>query len=354
MPSRKNRNVPLAPEMEAFIDGRAASGRLRGAGDVVSAPPCGSPRRASAVGERAGGATDANAAPGPASMASEATPGAAAPAFLAGGGAMGALMRAHDWSASPLGPPEGWARPLKTLAAVMLAANQPMFIAWGTGRTLLYNDGYAKILGLKHPGALGRPFDRVWSEIWGELEPIMARCYAGEPIQMDDITLVMHRRGHPEETHFAFSYTPVRDEAGRVAGVFCPCTEITARVMADRRQAFRLGLEDRLRDLSDPRDAMAAAAEALGRHLDAAQVGYAEVDAGGHATIGGSSTTAASRASPQAVTGWRTTARPWPPTWRRAARSSCTTSGRTSGPAPRTRSPPTRPSPSAPSSWSRS
>jgi putative addiction module CopG family antidote len=35
MPSRKTRNVSLTPEMEAFIDGRVASGRFRGAGGVV-------------------------------------------------------------------------------------------------------------------------------------------------------------------------------------------------------------------------------------------------------------------------------------------------------------------------------
>ena len=233
-----------------------------------------------------GGTLVRNAVPIPVPMGTEGVPVATAPDFLSDGGEMGAHMRARDWSASPLGPPQGWAQPLKTLVAVMLAANQPMFIAWDAGRTMLYNDGYAEILGLKHPGALGRPFDRVWSEIWGELEPIMTRCYAGEPIQMDDIMLVMHRHGHPEETHFAFSYTPVRDEAGRVAGVFCPCMEITARVMADRRQAFRLRLEGSLRDLSGPKNAMTAAADALGRHLNAAQVGYAEVDAEGHATVG--------------------------------------------------------------------
>ncbi|WP_218127572.1 PAS domain-containing sensor histidine kinase [Belnapia rosea] len=200
---------------------------------------------------------------------------------------MGARLRACNWSASSLGSPERWAQPLKTLASVMLASNQPMFVAWGPRRIILYNDSYAEILGLKHPGALGQPFDRVWSEIWNELGPIMDRCYAGEPIQMDDILLVVQRHGRPEETHFAFSYTPVRDEAGRIAGVFCPCTEITAKVLADRRQAFRLELEDRLRDLFDPREVMTTAAKALGRHMDAAQVGYAEVDTEGHAITGG-------------------------------------------------------------------
>ena len=37
MPSRKTRNVSLTPEMEAFIDGRVASGRFRSASEVVRA-----------------------------------------------------------------------------------------------------------------------------------------------------------------------------------------------------------------------------------------------------------------------------------------------------------------------------
>ncbi|MCR5876609.1 PAS domain S-box protein [Phenylobacterium sp. J426] len=51
---------------------------------------------------------------------------------------------------------------------------------------------------------------------------------------MDDIQLLMHRRGFAEETHFAFSYTPVRDHGGEVAGFFCPCQEITGQVLAKR------------------------------------------------------------------------------------------------------------------------
>jgi antitoxin ParD1/3/4 len=37
MPTRKTRNVSLTPEMEAFIDGRVASGRYRSASEVVRA-----------------------------------------------------------------------------------------------------------------------------------------------------------------------------------------------------------------------------------------------------------------------------------------------------------------------------
>jgi hypothetical protein len=36
------------------------------------------------------------------------------------------LMRAYDWSSSPLGLPEGWAIQLQTLVAVMLGSHQPI------------------------------------------------------------------------------------------------------------------------------------------------------------------------------------------------------------------------------------
>jgi PAS domain S-box-containing protein len=201
-----------------------------------------------------------------------------APGFLAGGGEAGALMRALDWSASPLGPPEGWPQPLRTLVGVMLGSDQPMFVAWGPARAMLYNDGYAPICGARHPWALGRPFDEVWADILDDVGPIMDRAYAGLSTRMDDIALTTRRHGYPEEAHFAFSYTPVRDEAGRVAGMFCACIETTGRVLAERRQSFILALEGRLRDLADPKAVMACAAEMLGRHLDVRRAGFGEVD----------------------------------------------------------------------------
>jgi PAS domain S-box-containing protein len=118
----------------------------------------------------------------------------------------------------------------------MLSSNQAMFIAWGTERTLLYNDAYAEILASKHP-ALGRDLLEVWHEIRADLVPIVEEAYAGRPVHMDDITFVMQRRGYPEETHFSFFYAPIQDEGGTVAGLFCACNETTEKVLAERRVA---------------------------------------------------------------------------------------------------------------------
>jgi PAS domain S-box-containing protein len=157
-------------------------------------------------------------------------------AFLAGGGDTGALIRDHPWEVTPLGPADQWPQPLKTLVGIMLGSNQPMFVAWGEERTFLYNDLYAQILAGKHP-AIGRDFLEVWHEIRDDLVPIVDQAYRGEPVQMDDIELVMHRHGYPEETHFSFFYSPVRGEDGRVRGLFCACSEITGQVLAERRAA---------------------------------------------------------------------------------------------------------------------
>jgi PAS domain S-box-containing protein len=160
--------------------------------------------------------------------------------FLSGGGAMGQMMREHDWSTSPLGDPSGWPLPLCTIAGVILSANQPMFAVWGPEQGMIYNDGYAEVLGNHHPAALGKPFFEAWHELVDEVGPIMARAYAGEPTSMNDLMLTMQRRGYPEETHFSFFYAPLRDEAGNVGGVLCGCTEITAQVFAERARVAEL------------------------------------------------------------------------------------------------------------------
>ena len=100
----------------------------------------------------------------------------------------------------------------------------------------------------KHPGALGTPGREVWPEIWDTIGPMLGRVMdQGEAVPADDLPLVLHRHGYPEPCWFSFSYSPIRDEAGRVAGVFCPVVETTARVLAGRRAAVLLDLERVLR-----------------------------------------------------------------------------------------------------------
>ena len=160
----------------------------------------------------------------------------------AGGGGMGEAMRVPGWSAVGLGKPAEWPPALRSIVNLMLNSRFPMFVAWGPQLTFLYNDAYAPILGTKHPAALGRPFQEIWSEIWHDVGPLADKALSGEAIWQEDLPLLMERNGYPEPTWFTFSYSPVLDDAGQVAGVFCSCTETTEKVLA-----IRAGSEERRR-----------------------------------------------------------------------------------------------------------
>ena len=201
--------------------------------------------------------------------------------LLAGGGEMRARMRSHDWSDSPLGPPATWPSSLRTAVGIMLNSSFPMFLAWGPALTFLFNDAYIPVLGNKQQHALATPFAQLWSDIWSDISPLVDTALSGESIFADNLLLVMERNGFPEETYFTFSYSPIHDESGQVAGMFCACTETTLQILSERRQRFQLEIADRLRGLTEPGQITETASALLGRHLGLTRVLYAQIAADG-------------------------------------------------------------------------
>lgn len=156
--------------------------------------------------------------------------------IFAGGGEMGALMRSHDWSRSPLGSVENWSPSLRIALSICLNSRFPMVIWWGKELVLLYNDAWQPILGTKHPHALGRPGEEVWSEIWDiigvQLKGVLA---TGQATWSDDMLLLVDRYGYIEEAYFTYSYSPILLETGEIGGAFAAVTETTRRVIGERR-----------------------------------------------------------------------------------------------------------------------
>jgi PAS domain S-box-containing protein len=155
----------------------------------------------------------------------------------------------------------------------------PMFVAWGSGLTFLYNDAYIPVLGDKHPAAFGAPFHQVWWEIWHDLEPIADRALSNKSAYFEDLPLLMERKGYSEQTWFTFSYSPLHDGRGQVQGMYCTCVETTGRVQAERRAAFELAVADALRPLKSSEDVIHTAGALLGEELGVERVVYGEVDA---------------------------------------------------------------------------
>src|SRR4051812_6324306 len=80
----------------------------------------------------------------------------AADDVLAGGGECGAIIRALDWSRTPVGPVEQWPLTLRAILPVVLNSRYPMFLWWGPELVQFYNDGYRPSLGAtRHPAAMG-------------------------------------------------------------------------------------------------------------------------------------------------------------------------------------------------------
>lgn len=150
---------------------------------------------------------------------------------------MAERVRRHDWSSTPLGPIEAWPASLKAIVDLMLGSPEAMCMIWGAGQTLIYNDHYAPLLDLRHPDALGRPLAEVWPEIWSDIAPLIDRALSGDPVSLEDMPLTMTRKGYAEETWWSFTYSPLRDETGAIAGMINITHDSTQRVLAGRRQA---------------------------------------------------------------------------------------------------------------------
>ncbi len=154
--------------------------------------------------------------------------------FLTGGGEMAAMIRAHDWSSSPLGPIAGWSQSLRSIVSLMLASEFAMCLAWGDELGFLYNDHYARIMHDKHPAALGRPFADVWADVWSDISPLVDKALGGDASFFENLPLVTNRKGYDEQAWFTFSYSPLRDDSGAIAGMFCSTYESTERVQTER------------------------------------------------------------------------------------------------------------------------
>jgi PAS domain S-box-containing protein len=182
---------------------------------------------------------------------------------------MESLIRAKDWSKTPIGAPHTWSPTLRTLVAFLLANRFPLLLWWGPQYIQIYNDAYRPIPGTKHPKSLGQPANECWPEIWDVIGPLVDTPFHGGPATwMEDITLEVNRHEFLEETHFTIAYSPVPDDTAPrgIGGVLATVHEITAKVIGERRVAVLRDLGSSAPDVTTPEDACAIAAQTLARH----------------------------------------------------------------------------------------
>ncbi len=68
------------------------------------------------------------------------------------------------------------------------------------------------------------------------LSPLINQVLAGgEATWQEDVLIPIYRNGSTQEAYWTFSYSPVRDESGKIAGVMVLCHEVIEKVAARRR-----------------------------------------------------------------------------------------------------------------------
>jgi len=154
--------------------------------------------------------------------------------FLRGGGEMGKLTREFDWAATPLGAPETWQQSLRSAVSIVLNSRFPMFIWWGPDLIQFYNDAYRPSLANdgKHPLALGQRGEDCWPEIWPVIYPLIRQVLdGGDATWSEDQLIPIYRNGRMEDVYWTFSYSPLLDDGGSVAGVLVVCNENTEKMV---------------------------------------------------------------------------------------------------------------------------
>ncbi len=160
----------------------------------------------------------------------------------------------------------------------LLADHLPTLCWYGRadGTVIWYNRRWHDYTGIE-PGVLAA---QGWQSVHDParlaevVEQIRPAFEAGEPFD-----LIIHLRGADGVFRPFLSHAQPVDDPGQ--GQRCwvgTCTEITAQLEAERRQAFLLRLGDRVRDATDAEAILGIAAADLGAELGVDRVVYAVVD----------------------------------------------------------------------------
>ena len=183
-------------------------------------------------------------------------PGTGAPSPIMGTGPMPDLVRAFDWSSTPLGPIRQWSDTLISNVNQVLFSPVPAILAWGPDLIMVYNEAAIPALQGKHPQALGVSYREVYKEVWRLVGQDIEDCfYRGITAIREDKLVPLLKDGRLEDSYFTYYLIPVF-ENGEIIGVYNPYQNTTEAVLARReRDAFAARLD---RFLSVTRNAVVA------------------------------------------------------------------------------------------------
>lgn len=163
---------------------------------------------------------------------------------------VGRLLLRRDWSSTPLGPIEHWPQRLHEVLKLCLNSNFPYIVYWGPQLLTFWNSAGSVFFGGQHPHALGQPLHEIQSDAAKVLAPRIAQVLRnGLAVLFEDMQLLYCRQDYEEEFYETFSYSPILNDEGQVAGVITPIIDTTAHVIGVRRLRLLGELASRTRSV---------------------------------------------------------------------------------------------------------
>ncbi|SMO60834.1 PAS domain S-box protein [Fodinibius sediminis] len=137
-----------------------------------------------------------------------------------GKGTMAEQFRGHAWSETSLGSISQWPEKLKATVDIILHADTPRAVFWGTDFTFLYNDRWTDLLGDKHPSILGTSLEKTQPALWEKIKSeLKATRETGAPRELKNLQLPVGREQDDDTALFNLRFTPVFSGTGTVAGI---------------------------------------------------------------------------------------------------------------------------------------
>lgn len=156
------------------------------------------------------------------------------------GSNMRALIKAQDWELEAVDQQGLWSPVFRTMISLCLNTPMPTAMYWGSDFRLFYGDQWARVLGDRHPWALGKPARDVWPKLWDRLSVQFEQVYAtGQSIEVNNHLQGTWHNGALKEPWEHYSLSPIHDEHGDVKGLFNQSLSTNLIVLADEQHRGR-------------------------------------------------------------------------------------------------------------------
>lgn len=152
-------------------------------------------------------------------------------------GEMAERIRGYGWERTPMGAMGTWPDGQLCMVNMMLESQFPTVLMWGPELVMMYNDAYVPLMAEKHPGILGEPAREGYREAWHLIGPGLMGVYErGESFYHENALVPVERQGVLTDVYWTYSYSALRNAAGKVCGVQVLCHDVTAKLAAERER----------------------------------------------------------------------------------------------------------------------